>query len=78
MLTGMNWFDGAEYCYYQNAILAEVPDLATQTFLEIHAADIHNGNPEFWLGATDIFTVSYSVLPIFEPHPSNFGNQPIF
>ena len=58
MLTGMNWFDGAEYCYYQNAILAQVPDLATQTFLEYHAADIHNGNPEFWLGANDIFTVS--------------------
>ena len=54
----MNWFDGAEYCYYQNAILAQVPDLATQTFLEYHAADIHNGNPEFWLGANDIFTVS--------------------
>jgi hypothetical protein len=52
----MNWFDGAEYCYYQNSILAQVPDLTTQTFLEYHAADIHNGNPEFWLGANDIFT----------------------
>ena len=64
MLTGMNWFDGAEYCYYQNAILAEVPDLATQTFLEVHAADIHNGNPEFWLGANDIFTVSYLLMKL--------------
>ena len=67
MLTGMNWFDGAEYCYYQNAILAQVPDLATQTFLEYHAADIHNGNPEFWLGANDIFTVRpYSIYLLVE------------
>ena len=58
MLTGMNWFAGAKYCYYQNAMLAQIPDLATQTFLEYHAADIHDGNPEFWLDANDIFTVS--------------------
>ena len=60
MLTGMNWFAGAKYCYYQNAMLAQIPDSATQTFLEYHAADGHDGNPEFWLGANDIFTVSYS------------------
>ena len=58
MLTGMNWFAGAKYCYYQNAMLAQIPDSATQTFLEYHAADGHDGNPEFWLGANDIFTVS--------------------
>ena len=55
----MNWFAGAKYCYYQNAMLAQIPDFETQTFLEYHAADGHDGNPEFWLGANDIFTVSY-------------------
>ena len=62
MLTGMNWFAGAKYCYYQNAMLAQIPDSATQTFLEYHAADGHDGNPEFWLGANDIFIVSYYTL----------------
>ena len=55
----MNWFAAAEYCYYQNAMLAQIPDLSTQTFLEHHASEIHTGKPDFWLGATDIYMVNY-------------------
>ncbi len=58
----MNWFDGAEYCYYQNAMLAQIPDLSTQIFLEGFASQINNGNRNFWLGANDIFTVSLICL----------------
>ena len=56
---GMNWFAAAEYCYYQNAMLAQIPDLSTQIFLEYYASEIHTGKPDFWLGATDIYSVNH-------------------
>ena len=55
----MNWFAGAEYCYYQNAMLAQIPDLSTQLLVENYTSKIHTGKPDFWLGATDIYSVSH-------------------
>ena len=51
----LNWFEAQVYCnnLYENAYLAEIPDLETQKLLANHADKLADNH--WWLGATDIF-----------------------
>ena len=51
----LNWFEAQLYCnnLYENAYLAEIPNLETQKLLANHADKL--GDTHWWLGATDMF-----------------------